>query len=86
MSHVRENIVEDVYGRITAIMQDLFDDDDIVATPELTADDVDAWDSLAHVTLMLSIEREFKVKFSAAEIASFKNVGDLAKAVTAKAQ
>lgn len=73
-----------VYDRLTAVLRDMFDDDDLVATPELKAGDVDGWDSLAHVRLMLAVEREFAIKFKAAEINSFKNVGDLADSIAAK--
>ena len=73
-----------VLQKLTPILQDCFDDDDVVATPALTAGDVPGWDSLAHVRLMLTIERAFKIRFSAAEVSSFKNVGDLAEAIAAK--
>lgn len=73
-----------VYDKLTAVLRDMFDDDDIVATPALKAADVDGWDSLAHVRLILAIEKEFGVKFRAAEINAFKNVGDLADTITAK--
>ena len=76
--------LESVLKRLTPVLQDCFDNDDIVATPELTAADVPGWDSLAHVRLILVIERAFHVKFSAAEISSFKNVGDLANVILAK--
>jgi acyl carrier protein len=65
-------------------MVDVFDDDDIVAKPELTAKDVPGWDSMAHVRLLLQVEREFGVKFTASEIASFKTVGDLARSIADK--
>jgi acyl carrier protein len=65
-------------------MVDVFDDDDLVAKPELSARDVDGWDSLAHVRFMLAVEREFGVKFTAGEISSFKTVGDLAAAIEAR--
>jgi acyl carrier protein len=67
-----------IYARLTGIFQDVFDDDDITATPELTAKDVDGWDSLAHIRLMLTIEKSFKVKFSTAELGRLQNVGELA--------
>jgi acyl carrier protein len=65
-------------------MVDVFDDDDLVAKPELSARDVDGWDSLAHVRFMLAVEREFGVKFTAGEISSFKTVGDLVAAIEAR--
>jgi len=76
---------DSVLKKLTSLMQECFDNDDIVATPELTASEVPGWDSLAHVRLMLMIERAFHMKFSAAEISAFRNVGDLATALAARA-
>jgi acyl carrier protein len=76
--------IDSVLSRLTPLMQECFDNDDVVATPELTAADVPGWDSLAHVRFMLTVERIFAVKFSAAEMASFENVGQLASAIAAK--
>lgn len=66
-----------IYAQITEIFHDVFDDDSITATPELSAPDVDGWDSLTHIRLILTIEKAFKVKFSTSEIGKLKNVGDL---------
>jgi acyl carrier protein len=76
--------MDGIYEKLTAILVDLFDDDGIVATPELTADDVDGWDSLAHVRFMLTVERAFGIVFPATEMASFKSVGDLASAIATR--
>ncbi len=73
-----------IFLKLNPILQECFDDDDIIATPELQANDVEGWDSLAHVRLILHIERAFKIHFSASEVTSFKNVGDLAHAIKAK--
>jgi acyl carrier protein len=70
-------IERDVYARLVPIFHELFDDDDIVVQPQLTASDVPGWDSMAHVRLMLLVEREFQVRFPAAEVAGLANVGDL---------
>lgn len=63
--------------KLNEIFIDVFDDDGMAVTAETTARDVDAWDSLMHVTLMLNVEREFKIRFTSAEIASLKNVSEL---------
>lgn len=73
-----------IYEQLTTVFQDVFDDDELVVTPELTADDVDEWDSLSHIRLVLSVERAFKVKFSAAEVDKLKNVADLVDLIKAK--
>jgi len=79
------NAYDDVYAGLNGIFRDVFDDDTIVVKPELTADDVAEWDSLSHVRLVLAVQKHFNAKFSAAEIASLKNVGDLARLIQTKA-
>lgn len=71
-------------GQLKEIMQDVFDDDKIEPTVAMTADDVEGWDSLSHIRLMVSIEKKFKVKFTNAEVAQLRNVGDLLKAINSK--
>ena len=66
-----------IYVRLTEIFEDVFDEDSIVVTPELTAKDVDGWDSLTHIRLILTIEKAFKIKFSTSEIGKLEKVGDL---------
>ena len=68
---------EQILGRLDSIFQDVLDDEEIRLTPATTAADVPGWDSLNHVRLMVSVESEFKVKFTAAELNKLKNVGDL---------
>jgi acyl carrier protein len=75
---------ERVYEKLGETFQSVFDDESIVVKPELSAADVDEWDSLAHVRLMLTVEREFGIKFSAPEIGSLKNVGELAALIQSK--
>ena len=73
-----------IYGRLATIFQDVFDEDSITMTPELSAKDVDGWDSLTHIRLMLTVEKAFKIKFSALEIGKLENVGDLVTLIKAR--
>jgi acyl carrier protein len=73
-----------IYARLTEIFQNVFDDDLITATPGLSAKDIGGWDSLAHVRLMLTVERAFKVKFSTSEINKMQRVGDLVTLIKAR--
>jgi acyl carrier protein len=73
-----------IFAKLTELLRDFFDDEDIEATPTLSAKDVDGWDSLAHVRLILAIERAFKVKFSTSEIGRVENVGELAMLIKQK--
>jgi acyl carrier protein len=75
----------EIYKKLNTVFEDVFDDDTIVVRPELSADDVDGWDSLTHIRLMLTVERTFNVKFSASEIGKLKNVEDLAELIRSKA-
>jgi acyl carrier protein len=67
----------EICARLAEIFKDIFDEDSINVTPDLSAVDVDGWDSLTHIRLILTIEKEFKIKFSTTEIGKMKNVGDL---------
>jgi acyl carrier protein len=75
---------KEILDGINDVFQDILDDDEISLTAETTAKDVDGWDSLAHVRLMITIESKFHVKFSAAEIGRLKNVGDLISLIKSK--
>jgi acyl carrier protein len=73
-----------IYARLEQIFQDVFDEDSIKVTPELSAKDVDGWDSLTHIRLLLTVEKAFKIKFSTSEIGKLENVGDLVKLIQAR--
>jgi acyl carrier protein len=75
----------DIYVKLTPIFHSVFDDEHIVVTPHLTANDVDGWDSLTHIRLMLSVQKAFNIRFAAAEIVGLKNVGDLVRLIREKA-
>jgi acyl carrier protein len=75
----------EIYRKLDGIFQDVFDDDTVTVKPELTAADVDGWDSLSHIRLMLTIEKAFAVRFSASEVGKLKNVGELVNLIAAKA-
>jgi acyl carrier protein len=75
----------EIYQKLVGIFQNVFDDDSIRVRPELTADDVDEWDSLSHIRLVLTVEKAFGVKFSASEIGKLKNVGEFVDLIRAKA-
>jgi acyl carrier protein len=67
----------EIYARLAEIFQSVFDEDSIKITPELSAKDVEGWDSLTHIRLLLTIEKAFKIKFSTSEIGKLQNVRDL---------
>jgi len=75
----------DLYERLTDIFQDVFDDDTLVLAPGLTAQDVEGWDSIAHIRLALTVEKAFGIKFSAGEVGKLKNVGEFVSLIQSKA-
>ncbi len=77
-------VESDVYERMLPIFCDVFDDDSIVVTPKLQAADVDGWDSLAHIRLIVALEQEFGVKFTAAEASGFECVAEVVASILAK--
>ena len=75
---------EEIYARLTRIMRDVFDDDTLVATPEMTAKDVAEWDSVSHITFVVAIEEEFNTKFKTAELEKMKDVGQMVEQIQKK--
>lgn len=74
----------DVSESILEIFRDVFDDPDLIVARETTASDVANWDSMMHVSLMLAVERHFKIRFSSSEVAGLKDVGELEDLVSRK--
>jgi len=70
--------------QLNELFIDIFDDDDIVLSRETTAADVGAWDSVMNVRIFLELESEFKVRFTAGEVANLKNVGELVDFIEAR--
>ena len=68
---------EDVFEKLTEIFQDVFDDDSIELSEETTAEDIEDWDSLSHITLLSSIEDEFDIRFRMKDVTGLKDVGEM---------
>ena len=73
-----------IYEKLSDIFKNVFDDDSISVSRELSAEDVDGWDSLAHIRLILTVEKAFKMKFSTSELGKLANVGDLVDLIKAR--
>ncbi len=76
--------IDQIYEQLTEALRDVFDNDDLTAYPELTAADVDGWDSMGNVRLFLAIEQALGVRFGAGEIGDIKNVGELSELIQRK--
>jgi acyl carrier protein len=74
----------DILQELTPIFREVFDDDSIVLTRDTTANDIDAWDSLSHMNMVMAVEVKFKIRFALGELPSLRNVGDLADLVQKK--
>ena len=77
--------MERVLNEVENIFRDILDEESLNLTRDTTANDVDGWDSLTHIQLIVAIEKHFKVKFSSKEILSWKNVGELLDSLKARA-
>lgn len=75
---------EEVYKRLNKVFQEVFDDEYITLSDNTTADDIEDWDSLEHINLVVAIEDEFVLHFDMKEVAQFKNVGDMVDAILAR--
>ena len=72
---------DNVYERLNKLFRDVLDDDGLVLRQDTMAKDVEGWDSVANVQLMLGVEREFGVHLSAGQMQALRNVGDLVSVI-----
>lgn len=68
---------EEILKKVNDIFHDVFEDDSIVVVEETTADDVEDWDSLMHITLISEVESAFGFKFQMKDVVGMKNVGEM---------
>jgi len=74
----------ELYERLNRIACDVFDEDGLTLSPATQASDVEGWDSLSHVRFLLTIEKEFRVKFTTSEIGKLSKVADLVALLESK--
>lgn len=75
---------EAVFEKLNRIFRDNFDDDEICLTDETSAEDIEDWDSLEQINLVVAIQDTFGIKFNIDEVNAMKNVGEMADAILAK--
>ena len=75
---------EDILSKVQNIFRDVLDEENISLTSQTTANDIEEWDSLTHIQLVVEIEKSFKIKFTSKEILSWKNVGEMVETIHAK--
>ena len=74
--------MDHIYEKLNEIFQDVFDDDRLTINADTTPNDIEGWDSLANINIIVSIESEFGVKFKMEEISSMKSIGDIARFIS----
>ena len=77
---------EDVMERLNEIFCAVFDDESIKLTDETNAEDIEDWDSLEQINLIVAIENEFEMMFDMSEVSNLANVGEMADLIMSKAE
>lgn len=76
---------QEIYLRLTPVFREIFDDEQLVPTDTMTANDVSGWDSLSNIRLVVAVEEEFGIQFSTGEVAGLKNVGEFVNVIQNRA-
>ena len=74
----------EVIAKLEQVFRDIFDEEELTINNETTAEDIEDWDSLAHINLVVATEKEFDVKFALGELQTLQNVGDMVDLVIRK--
>ncbi len=75
---------DELWRDLTEVFRNSLDNEDLTLAETTTANDVEGWDSITHVLIMVAVEKKFRVKFTAAEIQRLENVGQLAALIRSK--
>ncbi len=77
---------EEIYNALDEVFQEVFDDDEIHVNESTTADDIEDWDSLEHINLVVAVENKFGIKFNMNEVTTMKNVGEMVDIILERQQ
>lgn len=75
---------EEIYSKLTDVFRDVFDNAEIVLSDTTTADDIDGWDSLENVILVVAIEKMFGIRLTMPELNGLENVGQMVDVIEKK--
>lgn len=73
--------IKDIITELLPIFTDILDNENIALDETTTANDIEEWDSLNHIQLVVAVEKHFKMKFTAQEVQSWRNVGQMCQAI-----
>ncbi len=75
---------EEIYERLNEVFRDVFDDENIEVNENTTSADIEDWDSLEHINLIVAVENEFGIKFNMGEVTTMKNVGEMVEIIISR--
>ena len=75
---------EEIYERLNEVFRDVFDDESIEVNESTTSADIEDWDSLEHINLIVAVENEFGIKFNMKEVTTMKNVGEMVEIIRSR--
>ena len=75
---------KEIFEKLHEIFMDVLDLDEVELNEETSADDIEEWDSLSHIQLIVAVEKAFGVKFTSKEIMSWQNVGEMVDCIISK--
>nr|WP_296835408.1 acyl carrier protein [uncultured Marvinbryantia sp.] len=73
-----------IYEKLTEIFRDIFDDDTIELQETTSSEDIDGWDSLEHINIVVAVEQTFSIKFTMDEVTGMKNIGEMVDIIMSK--
>ncbi len=72
----------EIYKKLNEIFREVFDDENIEVNANTTSADIEDWDSLEHINLIVAVENEFGIKFNMGEVTTMKNVGEMVEIIS----
>lgn len=75
---------EEIFDKVQDIFRDVFDDEELIISDSTNSDDIEDWDSLEHISLIVSMEKEFSMKFDIKEVNTLKDVGEMVDLILRK--
>ena len=75
---------KDLFTKLEQVFMDVFDLDHVALTEDTSAEEIEEWDSLSHIQLIVAVEKEFGIKFTSREIMKWDNVGEMVDSITTK--